>query len=157
MPVESPSPSPEREPDLSEVGGPAPPALPFLQRQRVACLATADAQGRPHVVPVCFVYLEGRFYSAVDEKPKRITRLRRLRNIAQNPRVALLMHRYREDWRQLAWVLVEGEATVLEGGEEHARAVAALREKYRQYRAMALEPRPVIRVTPERILSWAAQ
>ena len=122
----------------------------------MARLATVDAQGRPHVIPICFVYLDGRLYSAVDEKPKRSTRLKRLRNIVDNPRVALLTDRYREDWGQLAWVLVEGTATVLEGGEEHARAIAALGKRYRQYRAMALEGRPIIRITPERILSWGA-
>jgi PPOX class probable F420-dependent enzyme len=126
----------------------------FIESQRVAHLATADAEGRPHVVPVCFAQLNGRIYIAIDEKPKRGPRLKRLRNIAENPRVALVLDRYDEDWSRLGWVLLVGTATVLEGGPEHVRALAALREKYSQYRAMALEERPVITVTVERVSSW---
>lgn len=135
---------------------PAPEALRFIERQRVARLATADAQGRPHVVPVCFVYLDGHFYSVVDEKPKRTTRLKRLRNIEENPQVALVLDEYVEEWSRLAWVMVEGEAALLVGGEEAERASAALRRKYEQYRSMALAGRPVIRITPQRVLSWGA-
>jgi len=62
--------------------------------------------------------------------------------------------RYDEDWTRLAWVLVRGTAAVLAYGPEHAGALAALREKYPQYRAMALEDRPVIRVIVERVSSW---
>lgn len=137
-------------------GHPSPEALRFIERQRVGRLATADAQAKPHVIPVCFVYLEGRFYSVVDEKPKRSTRLRRLRNIEENPRVALVLDEYSDDWSRLAWVLVEGVAEVLTAGEEYGRALAALRDKYQQYRSMALEGRPLIRIRPERVLSWGA-
>jgi len=126
----------------------------FTESQRVAHLATADANGRPHVVPICFAYLEGRIYIAIDEKPKRSLRLKRLRNIEENPQVALVLDRHDEDWSRLAWVLVRGTAAVLAGGPEHDRALAALREKYPQYREMALEERPVIRLTVERVSSW---
>ncbi len=128
----------------------------FVQRQRVARLATADAAGRPHAIPVCFVYLDGAFYTAIDEKPKRSTRLKRLRNIEANPRAALVFDEYDEDWSRLAWVLVQGPAVVLTAGAEQERAVAALREKYRQYQSMALAGRPLIRVRPERVVSWGA-
>jgi PPOX class probable F420-dependent enzyme len=128
--------------------------LRFTESQRVAHLATANANGRPHVVPVCFAYLEGRIYIAIDEKPKRSLRLKRLRNIDENPQVALVLDRYDEDWSRLAWVLVQGTASVLDAGPEHGRALAALREKYPQYRAMALEGRPVISMTVERVSSW---
>ena len=127
----------------------------FIAMQRVARLATADARGQPHVVPVCFVFLGGGFYIPVDEKPKRTLRLKRLRNIQENPRVALLVDTYDEDWRGLAWVMVQGEAEVLEGGPECREAVAALREKYPQYRAMALEERPMVRIRPQRVIAWA--
>ena len=117
-------------------------------------LATVDAGGAPHVVPICFALLDGRIYSVVDEKPKRTTRLQRLRNLEANPRAALLIDRYSDDWSQLAWVMVRGLAEVIEAGEEHAAAIAALRAKYRQYRAMALDDRPVIRLSPERVNAW---
>ncbi len=128
--------------------------LQFIQSQRVAHLATASADGRPHVVPVCFAYLDGHIYIAIDEKPKRSLRLKRLRNIEANPQVAIVLDRYDEDWSRLAWVLVQGTAAVLDRGPEHGRAVAALREKYPQYLEMALEGRPVISVTAERVSSW---
>ena len=126
----------------------------FTESQRVAHLATADANGRPHVVPVCFAYLNRHIYIAIDEKPKRSLRLKRLRNIEENPRVALVLDRYDEDWSRLAWVLVQGTAAVLDRGPEHGRALTALREKYPQYLEMALEGRPVISVTAERVSSW---
>ena len=128
--------------------------LRFIESQRVAHLATADASGRPHVVPVCFAYLDGRIYIAIDEKPKRSLRLKRLRNIEENPQVTLVLDRYDEDWSRLAWELVKGTATVLEGGTEHQQALAALREKYPQYREMRLEELPVIEITVGRVSSW---
>ena len=105
-------------------------------------------------MPVCFAYLDGRIYIAIDEKPKRSLRLKRLRNIEENPQVAIVLDRYDEDWSRLAWVFVQGTAAVFDAGPEHGRALAALREKYPQYRAMALEQRPVISVTVERVSSW---
>jgi PPOX class probable F420-dependent enzyme len=128
----------------------------FVSRQRVARLATADTFGRPHLVPVCFAYLDGAFYTPVDEKPKRSLRLKRLRNIAQNHRVALLLDEYDDDWSRLAWLMVQGEAEVLQSGPEHARALEALRQRYPQYRDMDLESRPVIRIVPRRVLFWRA-
>jgi len=128
--------------------------LQFIERQRVAHLATADASGRPHVVPVCFAQLDGRFYIAIDEKPKRSLRLKRLRNLEENPHVALVFDRYDDDWSRLGWVLVQGAAAILSDGPEHERALAALRDRYAQYRSMALEGRPLITVAAERVSSW---
>ena len=132
----------------------------FLVRQRVARLATADATGTPHVVPVCFACSpEGTFYVALDEKPKDVppTRLKRVRNILENPRVALVADRYAEDWSLLAFVLVRGSAGLLEQGTgEHADAVRLLRGKYHQYEEMPIEDNPVISIKPERVASWGA-
>jgi PPOX class probable F420-dependent enzyme len=128
--------------------------LQFIERQQVAHLATADAAGRPHVVPVCFAHREGRFYIAIDEKPKRSLRLKRLRNIEENPHVALVFDRYDDDWSRLGWVLVQGTAAIVREGAEHDRALAALRERYEQYRSMALERRPLITLTVVTISSW---
>ena len=126
----------------------------FVQDRRVAHLATADANGQPHVVPICFVYSAGLFYSVIDEKPKRPGTLRRVRNIRDNPRVAVVIDHYDEDWTNLGWVLVSGLASILEGGAEHDAALAALRDKYPQYRKMALAGKPVIKVTPQGVSSW---
>ena len=126
----------------------------FIEGQRVAHLATADAQGQPHVVPVCFVLREGKFYVSIDEKPKRSVRLKRVRNIEENARVALVFDQYTEEWEGLGYVLVFGRASVLEGGAEYEAALAGLRERYAQYRSQALEGRPVVRIEAERSASW---
>lgn len=133
-------------------------ALALLAEARVARLATADARGRPALVPVCYVFDGARAYSAVDAKPKRTRNLRRLRNIAENPRVSLLVDEWDEDWSRLRYVIVEGAATVLRSGTEFARAINFLTTKYPQYRAMGLdrESGVVIRLEPDRVLAWRA-
>ena len=136
-----------------------PPQERFAREQRVGRLATADAAGRPHAVPVCYAYVDGAFYLPLDEKPKvtEVRRLRRVRNVLENPAAALVIDRWDEEWSRLAYLLVRGPAALLEpGGREHARAVTALRERYPQYRAMALERAPMIRLTPERVTAWGA-
>ena len=101
-------------------------ALAFLGEARVGRLATADAAGRPLVVPVCFAVDGDAVYSAVDDKPKRTRELRRLRNIAENPHVALVVDEWSEDWARLRWVMIEGTADVLTGGTEFGRAIDLL-------------------------------
>jgi len=86
-----------------------------LKKAKVARLATIDAKNRPHIVPICFAYDGTRFYTAVDQKPKRVPadRLARLRNIRATPRVALLIDEYEEDWTQLWYILIRGEARLI--------------------------------------------
>jgi PPOX class probable F420-dependent enzyme len=131
-------------------------ALRLIRSARVAHLATADAKGQPHVVPICFVFDGTDFFSPIDEKPKRTVpqKLKRLRNIRENPQVALVIDRYDEEWTKLGYVLVFGTARILSRGEKHRDAVRLLRRKYRQYRSMAIQERPMIVVTPRRIVSW---
>ena len=138
----------------------SPEQAAFLGRQRVARLATVDAAGNPHAVPVCFALSAARaFYIALDEKPKNVppARLKRVRNILENPGVALVADRYAEDWSLLAFVMVRGRAELLEPGtSEHADAVRLLRGKYHQYEEMRIEDNPVISVRSERVVSWGA-
>src|SRR5580704_17924489 len=128
----------------------------FLETRRVVRLATADARGAPHVVPVCFAVADGTLYVTIDEKPKRRTGapLKRLRNIAENPAVAVVADRYNEDWRRLGWILLRGRAEILADGTEHGRAQARLRARYGQLNAMDIQPLPVIAVRLERVSSW---
>jgi PPOX class probable F420-dependent enzyme len=123
---------------------------------RVARLATVGADARPHLVPVVFAVAGDAVYSAVDAKPKRTTALKRLENVARNPRVALLADHYDDaDWGALWWVRADGVARVLETGAEAERAIALLRERYGQYRAEP--PRgPVLAVAVERWSGWRA-
>jgi len=131
----------------------------MLREARIARLATADPNGQPHVVPVCFAYDGTAIYIVIDEKPKRTApqRLRRVRNIIANPKVAMIVDHYEEDWRRLRYTLVTGTARVIESGPDHIRAIALLREKYPQYRTMRLEGRPVVVISPAGTIAWAAE
>jgi len=133
-------------------------ALALLREARVGRLATADASGQPLVVPVCFALAadDRRLYSAIDAKPKRTRQLRRLRNIAENPRVSLVVDQYDEDWTRLRYVIVEGPATIVDAGPERERAIDLLLEKYPQYLALGLAGSrdPVIGITIERTMAW---
>jgi len=132
----------------------SPEILAFVDSRRIAHLATADARGLPHVVPVCFAYTEGEFWIAIDEKPKTTARLKRVRNIEENPHVALIFDRYDEDWTRLGYVLVHGNAEVVE--RPPVGVVSALRARYEQYGPMGLEERPAIRIAPERVVTWGS-
>jgi PPOX class probable F420-dependent enzyme len=130
-----------------------PPAIAeerFAQA-RVGRLATVTAQGRPHLVPVCFVLHEGRVYTAVDAKPKATTALKRLDNVRATGRASVLVDHYEEDWSLLWWVRVDGTAAIVESD----RALDALAAKYEQYRAHR-PGGPLIAIEPERWSSWVA-
>lgn len=133
----------------------------FLESARRAVLATIASDGHPRLVPICFV-VSGEppiLYTPIDDKPKRTDdplALARVRDIATDPRVTILIDRWDEDWTRLAWLRCEGRATLLDPdvAAEHARAVAALREKYTQYADHRLEVRPLIRTTLDRVIGW---
>lgn len=120
-----------------------------LAAARVGRLATVTADGRPHIVPVCFTLYEGRIVTAVDAKPKATTALARLDNVRATGRASLLADHYEEDWTRLWWVRVDGPAAVI----EDEAAIDALAAKYEQYRA-SRPGGPVIAITPERWRSW---
>ena len=139
----------------------SPEALTFVQAQRVARLATADVSGQPHVVPVCYAFDGERFYIPLDEKPKSadVMALRRVRNMLARPEADLLIDRYEDDWSRLGYVLAHTHATILlpdtpEHSGLRASGLAALRERYPQYRAMALERLPLIALEVGRFSVW---
>jgi len=128
----------------------------LLATARVGHLATASRDGRPHVVPVCFAWLPPVVYSAIDGKPKRTTRLRRVRNISDTGRAALIVDRWSEDWKQLSYVLVEGPAAMLDDGAERDEALILLTAKYPQYDDLPLAGNLVIKLTAEHTVAWHA-
>ncbi len=130
----------------------------FIRSSRLAHLATADDTGSPSVVPICFAFDGHDFFSPIDEKPKKTSplSLKRVRNIRANPRVALVVDRYDENWKRLAHVLIWGKGHVLLKGPRHRRAALLLRKKYPQYLKMAIHERPIIRIVPTRLKSWGA-
>ena len=134
---------------------------------------TLAADGRPRPLPIAFAFRDEAdglvLYSALDEKRKSVADprdLARVHDIGTRPRVAVLVDRWDEDWSRLAWVRLEGTATLLDPTEpaaptdpsagEHALAVGLLRERYPQYATHNLESRPVIKVVIERVSGWAA-
>lgn len=141
----------------------SPSALTDEQRERLDAfrmghLATADANGQPHLVPVCYAAVGDAVYIVIDEKPKRTKRLKRLRNVDENARVAFLVDHYDDDWTRLEYLMIRGPAArVTDEGEFH-RALEKLRERYPPYRDMPLtfEANPMIRITPEKVNHWHA-
>jgi PPOX class probable F420-dependent enzyme len=137
----------------------------LLDTARHAVLATIAPDGVPRLVPIAFVFVaaEGVIYSALDEKRKTVTDprdLARVRDIGRDPRVAILIHRWSEDWMELGWLRLSGDARLISADSayaaEHLRAVSLLRLKYAQYAGHRLENRPIIRIVVLRATSWAA-
>jgi PPOX class probable F420-dependent enzyme len=142
----------------------------LVEAARTATLATRRPDGRPRLVPICFILApavdsRGRpvLYSPLDEKPKRVTdphRLGRVADLLVLPEASLLVEHWDEDWSRLAWVRLEGRAELLEPQPheraDHAAAIAGLREKYPQYADQRLEGRPIIRIVADRVAAWSA-
>jgi PPOX class probable F420-dependent enzyme len=128
----------------------------FLLSQRVGRLATADDNGTPHVLPVGYAWAADTLYITIDDKPKRTSgrKLKRLRNIIENPQAAVVVDRYDEDWSRLGWVLLRGRAEILDDGEEHDTAQTLLRARYPQLLGMQIAGYPVIALRIERTTSW---
>jgi PPOX class probable F420-dependent enzyme len=123
---------------------------------RVARLATVDAGGQPHLVPIVFALAADVLYSAVDAKPKRSRSLRRLTNVAAEPRVSVLADHYDEDWRRLWWVRADGTGRVLDAAQDEGRdAIARLVRRYPQYRT-AVPAGPVLAIDVHRWTGWSA-
>jgi len=136
-----------------------PEARQFLESHRVGHLATAGTDGAPHVVPVCYALDDEALYFVADEKPKRrpARELLRLRNLRANPRAAVVVDDWDEDWTRLAWVLVRGSARIVSDPAAHGTALGLLRARYPQYRAMVLDDparNPVVRIDPTRVVLW---
>ena len=128
----------------------------FLDHHRVARFATADPGGQPHIVPICYAVSGDSVYFTIDEKPKRLRDkpLKRIRNLQQSPHVALVVDRYDEDWTRLGWVMVQGEAALLDNGEEHSKAQRLLKARYPQLDEMQISELPVIAIRIKRVVSW---
>ncbi len=126
-----------------------------MRNAEVARLATIDADGRPHLVPIVFVLEGDTLLSAVDSKPKRSRTLRRIENARERPDVTVLVDHYEDDWRRLWWVRLRGRARVLDAGGEAERAVRLLAEKYERYRVEPPSP-PVLAVDVVQWRGWDA-
>ena len=133
--------------------------LDFLSRARVGRLATGDAAGQPHVIPIVFATDGQSLYTPIDKKPKRLAanQLKRVRNLLENPKLAFVVDHYDEDWTKLVWVMIKGTGTLIESGEAYTTGIRLLERKYPQYRQMPLTDRPMIVITPLEVTSWRAE
>jgi PPOX class probable F420-dependent enzyme len=124
-----------------------------VEAARIGHLATTRPDGRPHVVPCCFVLADDTVYSAVDAKPKSTLALQRLRNLATHPAASLVVDHYEEDWTRLWWIRLDGTARVLEAGAERDAALESLAAKYQQY-VDTPPPGAVIALDVETVRAW---
>ena len=138
------------------------PIRTYISDHRVARLATADASGRPSVIPICYAFDGITIYSPIDRKPKSVSAqdLKRVRNLEENPYVSLVIDDYSDNWAELSYVQISGTARMIEPDDElqgeHRRAVEMLRDKYPQYRSMDIDRTPMIKITPTRLKAWRA-
>lgn len=124
---------------------------------RVARLATVGANGRPHVVPICFTVEDDTLTFVVDHKPKTSNTLRRVENLRANPIASLVVDQYDEDWDRLWWVRLEGRARIIDGDDPSFDAVIdPLREKYRGQYGIRPLPGPAVIIDIERWAGWSA-
>lgn len=128
-----------------------------IGQARVGRLATTNAEGQPHIVPVCFALEGEEIVSAVDRKPKTTLDLKRVANVRANPRVSLIVDQYDEDWDQLWWVRVDGRARVLQPGPGYEEAIAPLYDKYRGQYGLQLPPGPAIIINIDRWNGWSSR
>ena len=131
----------------------------FIERARVARLATIDSEFKPHLVPVVFVFDGNHFFIPIDEKRKtaKPVKLKRIRNIQNNPNVALLIDEYSEEWTKLAFVMIQGKASIAnktEGNIQMREAYKKLMTKYIQYQKVGIGEMCII-ITPEKVALWS--
>jgi len=129
-------------------------ALRRLAGSKVAHLATVNGEGRPHIVPIVFALDGDKLYFAVDAKPKKTTRLARLKNIAANPAVSVLVDHYEDDWTRLWWVRADGTARIVTGAAEAEHAVDLLAKRYEQY-VTERPAGPVVAIRIDRLTGWS--
>ena len=125
-----------------------------LSNSRVARLATVDQDGRPHIVPIVFALDADTLYFAVDAKPKKTTNLKRLKNIAANPAVSVLVDHYEDDWTKLWWVRADGTARVVTDSVEAEHAIDLLAHKYEQHR-LSRPSGPVVAIHVDSVIGWS--
>ena len=132
--------------------------IDIINLHRIARMATVDKLGKPLVVPICFAFDGSFIYSPIDKKPKSVSagKLKRIRNIINNPNISLVIDEYLENWSMLYYLIIQGTAEIIDEGEEYENSLSMLSKKYDQYREMGLESlgAPVIKITPDKIISW---
>lgn len=123
----------------------------LIQWERVARVATVGAAGVPHLVPVCQTLHGGKIYFASGKKARKVLNLR------VNPRLALTIDLYSDDWDQIQGVMVQGTARVIERGARFRSLRRRLYAKYPQYpreAALGESDSVIVELTPTHVFSW---
>jgi PPOX class probable F420-dependent enzyme len=140
--------------------------LTILQRARVARLSTVDDKNNmPYLVPVVFVFDDNYYYIPIDKKKKKQApeTLKRVRNIQENPNVALLIDEYSEDWRELVFVMIQGKANLLKqekkqdnnnNNQQLEKVHELLYQKYSQYKDIGIG-QYCIKIHPQKVIFWS--
>ena len=133
--------------------------LEIFETWPIAHLATADQDATPHVIPVCCVSDGDSIFSVIDQKPKtvKLTNLKRVRNILCNPKVSLVIDHNDNNWQKLWYLLIMGNASLINTGSSHSKAIELLHIKYPQYHDMDIDNNPIIQINPTRIVAWGIQ
>ena len=128
----------------------------LIKDSKIAYLSSISHKHQPHIVPICFVLLDHNFYSLIDDKPKSVQplKLKRVQNIVHNPKVALIVNHYEDDWDKLWHILVNGNGSIVTNELERQAAIKSLKQKYLQYLQMDVASNPVIKISPISIVSW---
>ena len=138
------------------INAPSPEVKQFIHEHRVGRMATANTKGQPHLIPFCYAYCDPFLYMALDRKSKQvpIQKLQRVQNIMSNPKVAILIDDYFENWDRLVFVLLRGQAKLISASAEREHAITLLKRKYRQYEKMDIDQCPVIKITISSYSTW---
>ncbi len=132
----------------------------LIDKAKVARLATVDPECKPHLIPVVFVYDNDYYFTPIDQKTKRCKpeNLKRIKNIQQNPNVALLIDEYNEDWRKLYFIMIQGKASMIGGKDQNEPALLEkahklLSSKYVQYQEIGIGEY-VIMIVSQKVITW---
>jgi len=122
--------------------------IEFLEKNEVCRIATCDKNGNPHVTPVCYIFKDNALYIFTDYGTKK------LKNIYENPKVSVVIDVYRSPWNKA--VIINGEAEVIEKGEEYKTIYEIF---YRKFSWVRRDPwnegeAPLIKVKPLKKVSW---
>jgi nitroimidazol reductase NimA-like FMN-containing flavoprotein (pyridoxamine 5'-phosphate oxidase superfamily) len=123
----------------------------LIEWERVARVATAGSTSMPHLVPVCHVLVDGKIYFASGNDGRKVL------NLKVNPRLALTVDLYSDDWANLKGVMVQGTARLVDRGPRFRTIRKRLYAKYPQYpdeAALEESDSVIVELTPIHVFSW---
>ncbi len=120
----------------------------FLAEPHIAVVATSGPAGKPHAMPIWYLWKDGKvlFHTGSESK--------KLRNLRRNARVSLVVDTKVAPYKV---VVVEGTARELAGDRDLARDIAVHylgQVQGERYASRSGEPGSLVEITPTRVISW---